>query len=463
MEVIEIGGYKWTKTIGDEGQDVLVAQFVVEDTKVLGEFPSEELYDMVIDRDTDFYLPPAGIGEDKLTEDRVAFKFRKGTFTQAEQDGAYSGLFDAAAPSDNRGLAAGPRAEKHANRDWVQVAQLQILKWFEEGQQPNLDGTDPVEDIKQRYGGVTPNRGSAWIRMAIEKEYEDYSTFFDDMVDKMRSMPTSEIQDYLKYIRKEFISDASYASLVWSGIAGFYDRYPRIPFGRPTAYTENNLEKFEKCYPFARKLDSEFARLMPLRYAAQKKLADNTDQKFLIGEDTVFTTITVNTTMEDRNARMACHRDAGSLNEGFSNLTVISDGKGDWEGGYLVTPEVRVAINVRPGDLLLVDNMKIVHGNTPIEKKDGVDLMRMSLIFYYRENMKNLGSWDYEALRRTYVKERSVNKEHPLWWSRWNGVSPSMWSDNEWYDYLTDKMGIETLHKYHPETLEVSGSLDDFF
>ena len=107
--------------------------------------------------------------------------------------------------------------------------------------------------------------------------------------------------------------------------------------------------------------------------------------------------------------------------------------------------------------------MKIIHGNTPIEKKEGADLMRMSLIFYYRENMKNLGSWDYEALRRTYVKERSVNKEHPLWWSRWNGVAPGMWTDNEWYDYLREKMGEDTLRLYHPEALEVSGSLDDFF
>ena len=99
----------------------------------------------------------------------------------------------------------------------------------------------------------------------------------------------------------------------------------------------------------------------------RKKFADRLDKRFLIGEDTTFTTITVNTTQSDRKARMACHRDAGSLNEGYSNLTVITkDGK-DWKGGYLVTPEVRAAINVRPGDLLLIDNMRIIHGNTPIE------------------------------------------------------------------------------------------------
>jgi hypothetical protein len=465
MEVISINGYRWQKTIGDEGQDVLVAEFMVEEDKVLGEFPSEKLYDLVIDKDTDLYLPAVGIyGDTGLTEDRIAFKFRKGTFTQEEQDGCLEGLWHAAKPSDNRGLAAGPRSEKHANRDWVQDWEEQVLRWFEKGQPASIDGTDPIENIKKKYGDYSPIRGNAWIRMTIEKEY-DYGNFFDIMVGELLQMSVEDAKKAVEQIRVDYISDATYASQVWSGIAGFYDRYPRIPFGRPTRYTEQVPEKFAKCYPFARKLDNEFARLLPKRYGYQKNLADNTDKKFLIGEDTTFTTVTVNTTTKDRNARMACHRDAGSLNEGFSNLAVIGDGKKSWKGGYLVCPEVRVAINVRPGDLLLVDNMRIIHGNTPIEAPDTGedDLLRMSLIFYYRENMKELGSWEYEATRRQYVKDREKNQEHPLWWSRWNGVSPDMWTEQEWYDYLEMKLGREAVVEYHPEAFQESGSLEDFF
>jgi hypothetical protein len=189
------------------------------------------------------------------------------------------------------------------------------------------------------------------------------------------------------------------------------------------------------------------------------------DPKFLIGEDTTFTTITVNTTTKDRNARMACHRDSGSLNEGFSNLTVISDGKKDWKGGMLVCPEVRAAINIRPGDLLLVDNMRVMHANTPIEAPDSGedDLMRMSLVFYFREDMLKLGTWEYEHLRRAYVDSRRLNEEHKLWRPYWNGVSPSMWDDNEWYDWLTDNGGEEMTRKYHPESFDVAGTLDEFF
>ena len=207
------------------------------------------------------------------------------------------------------------------------------------------------------------------------------------------------------------------------------------------------------------------ARLTPSRYLAQKSFSDKMDKRFLIGEDTTFTTITVNTTTADRNARMACHRDAGSLNEGFSNLTVITkDGK-DWDGGYLVTPEVRAAINVRPGDLLLIDNMRIVHGNTPINPPASgkEDMLRMSLVFYFREDMAKLGSWEYEALRKQFVDDRRLNKDHPEWREYWNGVSPSMWDSTEWFEYCRDNGGQEMLDEYHPDAFKEAATLDDFF
>jgi hypothetical protein len=262
------------------------------------------------------------------------------------------------------------------------------------------------------------------------------------------------------------MSDTSYATTIWSGIAGFYGRYPRIPYGRPTAFTDHHRDEFELCYPFARKLEKTFAELVPGRHALQQKCAEQIDKKFLIGEDTTFTTITVNTTTNERNARMACHRDAGSLNEGFSNLTVISDGKKNWKGGYLVAPEVRAAINVRPGDLLLIDNMRVIHGNTPIDPPEGGnpdDLLRMSLVFYFREDMLKLGSWEYEHLRRAYVDERRKNEEHKHWRPYWNGVSPGMWNEKEWYDWLEANGGPSMVDKYHPEASIIGTSLDEFF
>jgi len=84
-------------------------------------------------------------------------------------------------------------------------------------------------------------------------------------------------------------------------------------------------------------------------------------------------------------------------------------------------------------------------------------------VYYFREDMDGLGSWDYEMTRRQFVDDRRLNKEHPLWKEYWNGVSPGMWSEQEWYDYLTSKMGEDTLRQYHPEALEVKSTLEGFF
>lgn len=62
----------------------------------------------------------------------------------------------------------------------------------------------------------------------------------------------------------------------------FFDRYPRIPFGRATSYTEHHRERYEKCYPFMRNLSDQFENLLPKRYAVQKACADKIDSRFLV-------------------------------------------------------------------------------------------------------------------------------------------------------------------------------------
>ena len=467
MEKIEINGNVWTKFKGDEGQDVYVAEFMIKSEEVLGKFADPESYDIVIDSDTDFYLPSNDMfDKDSLTEDRVAFKFRKNVFTPEEQSGAFEGLFGAAQESHNRGLAAGPRNFSDHSRDWVTPFQKEVIHYYETRNAYDIV-SDKVEVLRKEYeNSIQENRGGVWLRSKIEDEFGSLETFFETFIERISEMSLDDAKKYAKEFKEEFISDTTYANSIWSGIAGFYGRYPRIPYGRPTSYTDHHRETFEKCYPFARKLDAEFKRMMPERWARQNEYVKQVDNRFIIGEDTTFTTITVNTTTSTRNARMSCHRDAGSLNDGFSNLTVVTKEGKDWTGGYLVAPEVRVAINVRPGDLLLVDNMRVIHGNTPIEPPETCekDFLRMSLVFYFREDMLKLGSWEYERTRREYVDDRRLNPSHPLWRKHWNGVSPNMWYEKEWYDYLSSKLGEKVLKKYHPESVETkSTGLEGFF
>jgi hypothetical protein len=177
-------------------------------------------------------------------------------------------------------------------------------------------------------------------------------------------------------------------------------------------------------------LNKGFKELLPWRWGNQKAAADKIDPNFLVPE-TVFTTITVNKTF-----RTAAHRDAGDLDAGLSNLLVL--GTGEYTGGYLIFPEYRIAVNVRPGDLLLVNNHEIIHGNTPIvlNNPDDETNERISVVCYFRENMLELKSYEYEMLRKQFVEERRMDKSHPFQRTLWNGVSPGMWTSQEWFDYM---------------------------
>jgi len=446
----------------DNGVKVVVSNFWENCESKLGTYMEDTDYDFVVEEDTDFYAPLNDqLVEEGISEKNIIFKFRKGSFTEEEQLGAYDGLMAAAQPTQNRGVAAGPKGEKLQGRDWVTNEQIEIMEAYIQDSN-NLFGEDVIEKIINKYKTVdnVATRGLVWLRNKVTEDFGEYDGFFDKLMIEWKSMSSNERIEYIKNVKKKYISDTTYANAVNSGIAGFFDRYPRIPYGRATSYTEKNRELYEKCYPFMRKLSNEFKRLLPNRYAVQEDYANKIDPRFRVaGKDTPFTTITVN-----KNFRTAAHRDAGDLHEGFSNLTVVAKDK-EWRGGYLVLPEFRVAVNIRPGDLLLINNHTGIHGNTelfPPEGKPIEEMERISLVCYFREKMLELGSWEYEQHRYEFVESRRLNKDHPMWKPLWNGVSPGMWEDQEWFDYLKTVGGESMLNQYHPKQTTAT-SLEDFF
>lgn len=428
---------------------VVTADRHYDSEHLLGQFVDESNYDVLYDEDVDFYAPP-GMGEEN-SEKNIIFKFRKNWFSQEEQDLAYKGLREAAVETQNRGTAAGPKAGQLGNRQWVTEYQFEIMDYFLKPSS-NLFGNDPIQDIMDKYGddrtSAASQRGQVWsINKTRDEGFE-----FDAWVEDMRKAHPDDAKKETKRVMKDLVCNTTYANSVFSGIAGFFDRYPRIPYGRPTSFTEKFPKQFEMGFPFLQHLSKGFEELLPERYAAQRRACDKIDEKFLV-PGTPFTTVTVNKTF-----RTAAHRDAGDLNEGFSNLTVVSN-NGNYTGGYLVFPEYRCAVNIRPGDLLLVNNHEGIHGNTEMIAEEGAE--RISFVCYFREKMLELGSWDYEMTRKQYVEDRRLNKEHPLQRPLWNGVSEGMWDNQEWYDYLKSKLGEDTLAKYHPDA--VKSSLEAFF
>jgi hypothetical protein len=426
---------------------VIIAKQKIDSSHLLGQFLDESHYDVLIEEDTDCYIG----SED---EQNIAFKFRKNFFSKEQQEQAYAGLRDAAVASQNRGLAAGPKGDKCGGRDWVTETQYRILDFLEKIQPNNLgmDLKEEVERISEIYKDEVSSRGLVWLAQEVKEADFTWNSWLNKIVALQNF---EEVVREVKYVKETFISDTTYANVVYSGIAGWFDRYPRIPYGRATSYTQNSYDKFKLSFPFLQTLDKGFKELLPERWSSQRAAANKIDPAFLVPK-TVFTTITVNKTF-----RTAAHYDAGDFTNGLSNLLVLSN-NGNYSGGYLVLPEVRVAINVRPGDLLLVNNHECMHGNTPIVMHDDV-AERISLVCYLREKMLELGSKEYEDHRYNYVESRRKNKEHPLQRKLWNGISPGMWEELEWYDYLEKHGGQEMVAKYHPEAYNKASTLEDLF
>jgi len=401
----------------------------IDSEETLGTFISNNYYDRIIEDDCDLYAESI---DGTLTEENIIFKFRKNIFSKEECDFAYAGLREAATESQNRGMAAGPRGnqlgqEGRGNRDWVTAVQEDILSFL--GRPLNaIDDDTTIESIQDHdTNKKEETRGRVWLRSEVTKVYPEYHGWFDKWLERVKDLSREE--QYAETLKmKNFISDTNYAQSVMSGIAGFFDRYPRIPYGRACSYNEKNSKKFELSFPYLRKLNEQFKELIPGRWNAQNEQANKIDSRFRIS-DTVFTTLTVN-----HNWRTACHRDAGDFSAGFSNICGVTGPKGKgWKGGQFILPEFRIAVNLQPGDMLLVNNHEGIHGN---DELIGDDNDRMTIVAYFREKMVELKSWDYEQLRKQYVEERRNNKDHKYYRPLWNGVSPGMWEDQEWYDYL---------------------------
>jgi hypothetical protein len=432
---------------------VIVAENKYDAKHMLGQFPTEADYDLLIEEDMDVYMPEVpGHPELTYTEERIVLKFRKNYFTKEQQEQAYVGLREAAVESQNRGIAAGPRQGSLGNRQWVTDYEYDMLDVFLKPSE-NLFGDDPVEVVRNKHKNIAANasnRARVWSVDGVKKE----NFVFDTWVDTVRKLTPDAAKAEAERVAEDLICATTYANSVHSGIAGWFDRYPRIPYGRATSYTRDNFDKFKMAFPFLQTLSQGFKELLPWRYGNQMAAANKLDPNYLV-PGTPFTTITVNKTF-----RTACHYDAGDLTTGLSNLLTLSN-TGNYSGCYLVAPEYRVAVNVRPGDLLLINNHEVMHGNTEIKVHDEIS-ERISLVCYFREKMLELGSKQYEDTRFQFVEDRRKNKEHPENRALWNGVSPGMWESDEWYDYLRDKLGEEELHKYHPES-QKANSLESFF
>lgn len=414
-----------------------------ENEGCLGKFLGTDAYDYVAKENVDVYKPISFL--DEPNETNLLLKFRKNVITPANVKLAYEGLRHGTSMTDNRGLAAGTDKDEfqsvrdgHGKRRWVTKREAAALSYMLKGSTPDFAGNDRLFEIwtngskeplegRGSSGGFIAG-GAIWIVEAV-KDF-DIEGWFVSMIDSSVETRRSSAQEVLE----DKVSSTTYGNAVMSGTAGFMDRYPRIPFCRETSWTAANRELYEKGVPMIEECSEVFRREIPGRWEGQMScIRALKDSSWKIG-NSVYTTLTLN-----RDFRTACHRDAGDLCEqignnprGFSNLTVLSNGK-KFDGFYLCFPEYRVAVDIQPGDLIMMDAHQI-HGNTPvISAEEGFE--RVSVVMYFREEMLTCGTQREENLRKSFIYERKAKFAEYNEKSNWNGISPGIWQSDEWKKY----------------------------
>ena len=91
--------------------------------------------------------------------------------------------------------------------------------------------------------------------------------------DKVDGMTVGKISGNRFYpIKKDgTISNSGKSKEVNSGIVGYADRYPRIPYCRTTEFTRRHFEDYKKTLPYIKYIADLFKEYVPERYQPQKK------------------------------------------------------------------------------------------------------------------------------------------------------------------------------------------------
>lgn len=193
---------------------------------------------------------------------------------------------------------------------------------------------------------------------------------------------------------------------VLSGILGAMDSGPGRGYCRLTNYTREHVTTWATLAPLLRDISSHFRDNVPSRYDAQMAYVRETEPEWTV-EGTPFSTITVNNSYST-----GVHTDKGDLDAGFSCLAVGREG--EFSGGWLCFPEYRVGVDMKHGDLLLMDAHEW-HGNTPLVCRCGKRMARepckicgaerVSVVCYFRTKMAKCGTIETENQKRVAALE----------------------------------------------------------
>ena len=199
-------------------------------------------------------------------------------------------------------------------------------------------------------------------------------------------------------------SSRTSSKAVASAVIGAVDPMGQQRYCRLTAWTGKEFDTYREVWPLLQDIAGHFAQHVPDRFAAQMAYVDASQPDWII-PGTPFSTVTVNNTYPT-----GVHQDAGDLDVGFSTLACFR--RGQYTGGVLTFPEYRVAVDMRHGDLLLM-NAHAWHGNTLITPASP-DAERISVVSYFRTKVRECASPADEAKKAAaYAARTSLARANP--------------------------------------------------
>lgn len=242
-----------------------------------------------------------------------------------------------------------------------------------------------IRDFIHDDADVYTEDGKLLLRFRKNKlNKENIDSFYENVID-FASLPTTNRGSASGSKSKNVYDNPK----IMSNIIGYFDKLspkqkakirdsgnkaPSITV-RETRFLSDYPDKFKKLVPLITEIDTFYKKLVPEKYAKQKKKANQTP--FRIG-NTAFTTVTTNV-----NYQTTVHSDKGDDVEGFGNLAVIEHGK--YKGGETCFPQYGLGIDIRTGDILYMD-VHQPHGNLPIELETK-DAKRLSIVCYLRRSI----------------------------------------------------------------------------
>lgn len=303
-----------------------------------------------------------------------------------------------------------------------------------------------VHKIKETFPEIGPELlklDREFRRKDLSSEEEDLLTqrkrqllwsWFDSWLENDWASAPDKAQ-FTREVAENFLSGQQNFNHCYSNVLGAIDRGSRFPYGRLSGTAQRNYEGFERYQSVYASACEGFRQSFPEIWENVRKVISQVKDPSYNLFGTAFTSITLNF-----NFRTAYHVDKNNLKGALAVLSTIT--QGEYDGHFLVFPELRLAFDLRDGDFIVGDTQTLLHGNTEMTKISE-DAERISLVFYSREDMTRLESLDCESCRRDFLKFSLENlseksKKH----DRWRGVWPNMWVSLEWLEYRKSR-GME--------------------